>query len=162
LKVLTEAAAREDLEEQEANERRRARREKHERHKRERNGEVEREPRERGDRERGERRRRHRDRGSNSESDSSDEQDYVEDKPKLLEAPASKKKSGGAGGFEEPLMSGGLGDSGGPGGERDRGGREREVDPLGLTNMSNLRENPDVPGQYLGYVRNPPLPSALK
>lgn len=71
----------------------------------------------------------------------------------MLEAPAAKKKNGGGVGFEEPLMSGGLGEV---------GGREREVDPLGLTNMSNLRENPDAPGQYLGYMRNPPLPSALK
>jgi hypothetical protein len=152
--LLTSAAAREAIEEQEANERRRLRREKHERHKRERNGDVEHEPRERSERDRAEkseRRRRHRserDRDSNSESDSGDEQDYVEDKPKMLEAP--KKK----GGFEEPVMSGGLGDV--------RGfGEEEKRDPLGLTNMSNLRENPYVPGQYIGYVRNPPTPAAL-
>jgi hypothetical protein len=74
----------------------------------------------------------------------------------MLEAP--KKKSGV--GFEEPVMSGGLGEALGGG---ERGGRSTAgaVDPLGLTNMSNLRENPDVPGQYIGYVRNPPLPSAL-
>jgi hypothetical protein len=66
----------------------------------------------------------------------------------MLEAP--KKK----GGFEEPVMSGGLGDV--------RGfGEEEKRDPLGLTNMSNLRENPNVPGQYIGYVRNPPTPAAL-
>jgi hypothetical protein len=60
----------------------------------------------------------------------------------MLEAP--KKKAG----FEEPVMSGGLGEVG------------VKQDPLGLTNMSNLRENPDVPGQYIGYVRNPPTPAA--
>jgi zinc finger CCCH domain-containing protein 13 len=65
----------------------------------------------------------------------------------MLEGP--KKKAG----FEEPLMSGGLGDLGARG--------EEKRDPLGLTNMSNLRENPDVPGQYIGYVRNPPTPTAM-
>lgn len=39
-------------------------------------------------------------------------------------------------------------------------GPVEKVDPLGLTNMGNLRENPDVPGQYLNYVRNPPPPSS--
>ncbi len=63
----------------------------------------------------------------------------MEDKPKMLEAPKSRKLAV----LEEPLMSGGLG--------------EAKQDPLGLTNMGNLRENPDVPGQYTGYVRNPPM-----
>jgi zinc finger CCCH domain-containing protein 13 len=46
----------------------------------------------------------------------------VEDKPKMLEAP--KKKAG----FEEPVMSGGLGE----------GGAGAKTDPLGLSNMSHL------------------------
>ena len=66
----------------------------------------------------------------------------MDDKPKMLEAPKSRKSAAP----EEPLMSGGLG--------------EAKQDPLGLTNMGNLRENPDVPGQYTGYVRNPPMPQA--
>jgi zinc finger CCCH domain-containing protein 13 len=143
---LTNPAAREDLEEAEANERRRARRDRHERHKREqRNGDGD--PRERSDRDRGERserRHRHRserDRGAASDSDSDSTDDHVDDKPKMLEAPKSRKST-----LEEPLMSGGLG--------------EGKQDPLGLTNMGNLRENPDVPGQYTGYVRNPPMPQA--
>lgn len=65
----------------------------------------------------------------------------MDDKPKMLEAPKSRKSA-----LEEPLMSGGLG--------------EGKQDPFGLTNMGNLRENPDVPGQYTGYVRNPPMPQA--
>jgi hypothetical protein len=140
---LTTPAAREDEEEAEANKRRRARRDQHERHKREqRNGDVD--PRERSDRDRGERserRYRQRDRGAASDSDSDSTDDHVEDKPKMLEAPKSRKSA-----LEEPLMSGGLG--------------EAKQDPLGLTNMGNLRENPDVPGQYTGYVRNPPMPQA--
>jgi len=62
----------------------------------------------------------------------------------MLEAP--KKKAG----FEDPVMSGGLGEISAP-----------KHDPLGLTNMGNLRENPDAPGQYLSYVRNPPVPAAV-
>jgi hypothetical protein len=58
----------------------------------------------------------------------------------MLEAPKKKPT------FEEAVMSGGLGESA----------------PAPLTNMGNLRENPDVPGQYLGYVRNPPPPQPLK
>jgi hypothetical protein len=61
----------------------------------------------------------------------------------MLEAPKKKPTS------DDAVMSGGLGEAAPP-------------HPLGLTNMGNLRENPDVPGQYLGYVRNPPQPQPLK
>jgi hypothetical protein len=62
----------------------------------------------------------------------------------MLEAPKKKPT------FEEPVMSGGLGEPAPP------------PPPSSLTNMGNLRENPDAPGQYLGYVRNPPPPQPLK
>ena len=124
------------MEEMDREERRRARRERHERHKRERNGEIPRS--ERSERRHQERRhRRERERGSsNSESDTTD--DDVYEAPKMLEAP--KKRAP----FEEALMSGGLGETSavasGPG---------------------SLRENPDVPGQYLNYTRTPPVPTSV-
>lgn len=133
-------AAREEIEEAEASaERRRARRERHERHKRERSGEIPRpEPPERSShrrhRERGERIR-ERERESHSESDSTDDDSYEGERPKMLE-PAPKA-----------VMSGGLGDAG--------------VAQAGLGGMGSLRENPDVPGQYIGYTRNPPPPTSL-
>lgn len=62
----------------------------------------------------------------------------------MLEAPKKKTAS------EDPVMSGGLGESAPP-------------PPLmHAGNMGNLRENPDAPGQYFGYVRNPPPPQPLK
>ena len=47
------------------------------------------------------------------------------------------------------VMSGGLGDAGIP---------QPAAGPMG---MGNLRENPDVPGQYIGYTRNPPPPQSV-
>ena len=46
------------------------------------------------------------------------------------------------------MMSGGLGD-GAPAG------------PVSSAGMGNLREDPNGPGQYIGYVRNPPPPASL-
>ncbi|CZT40453.1 uncharacterized protein RSE6_00212 [Rhynchosporium secalis] len=127
-------SAREEQEEVEAADRRRARRERHERHKRERNGEIPRS-------ERGERRHRRRTeqgrerhRESNSESDST-EDDEVYEKPRMLEAPQKRAN------FQDALMSGGLGEL--------------------AQNQGSLRENPEMPGTYTGYTRNPPLPGSI-
>lgn len=48
-----------------------------------------------------------------------------------------------------PVMSGGLA------GE-DKKSLPTRADLVG----SSLRENPDAPGQYVGYTRNPPLVSS--
>ena len=120
------------MEEAEASaERRRARRERHERHKRERSGEVP--PRSgRSDRSERSERRRRRDRESHSESDSTDDDSADDERPKMLES------------TPKAVMSGGLGEAGIP-----QGG------------MGSLRENPDAPGQYTGYTRNPPPSSVV-
>jgi len=95
--ILTNSAAREELEELRAKERRRVRQEHHEHHKRERNGEIERR----------ERKKRHRnrsdhdhDRGSEFESDSKDERGYEDDRSKMLEPPLKKEQTFDDGGYE--------------------------------------------------------------
>jgi len=130
--LIGELAAREEEEEAARQDRRRVRRERHERYKRERNGEVSRGERgERSERRHRRDRERERERQSHSESDSTSDDDNENERPKMLEAP-------------HPMMSGALGDP-----------------PLPSLASTGLRENPNVPGQYLGYTRNPPpLPSA--
>lgn len=128
-------------------ERRRARRERHERHKRERAGEIPRSERSEHKHRKRHDRERERDRDSHSESDNSsdgDDDDRVRDdeRPQMLEGSAARRT--------EPVMSGGLG----PGGEG--------MDHMTGGALGGLRENPDVPGQYLGYVRNPPPVGGLK
>lgn len=54
------------------------------------------------------------------------------ERPKMLEAPQKRAM------FQDALMSGGLGEMA----------------------HSNLRET-EVPGQYVGYSRNPPPPSSM-
>jgi hypothetical protein len=66
-------------------------------------------------------------------------------KMKMLESP---KPIIIASNNEPPLMSGGL-----------LLGGELELEVPGVGN--NLRENPDVPGQYLGYTRSPPPPRTV-
>ena len=99
---------------------------------------------------RGERRhRRHRRehvRESHSESDSTDDEDSGGDKVKAIETPRDKKRT--SHNYDDAMMSGGLGD-GAPAG------------PVSSAGMGNLREDPNVPGQYIGYVRNPPPPASL-
>jgi hypothetical protein len=46
--------------------------------------------------------------------------------------------------YDDAMMSGGLGDG-----------------SVSSAGMGNLRENPDIPGHYLGYSRNPPPPAGL-
>jgi hypothetical protein len=111
-------------------ERQERRRARRERHER-----HKRERSERGDREptrseRSERRhRRNRDRGSESESDTTDDSSYEGDRDR--ERPKMIEPA-------NPIMSGGLG----------------EVPGVG----NSLREDPNTPGQYIGYTRNPPPP----
>ncbi|KAF4633153.1 hypothetical protein G7Y89_g4971 [Cudoniella acicularis] len=89
----------------------------------------------RGERtERSERRRR-RERDSESDTTEDEDREVERDVPKLLE-PAPPRRRAASNNFEDVMVSGGLG-------------------------SSNLREDPNSPGQYLGYTRNPPPPSSL-
>jgi zinc finger CCCH domain-containing protein 13 len=101
---------------------------------------------------RGERRhRRHRRehvRESHSESDSTDDEDSGGDKVKMIEAPREGDKRRTSHNYDDAMMSGGLGD----------GAPASAVSSAG---MGNLREDTNAPGQYIGYVRNPPPPSGL-
>ena len=62
----------------------------------------------------------------------------------MIEAPRDRDKKRTGHDYDDAMMSGGLGDG--------------VVSSLG---MGNLKENPLVPGQYTGYVRNPPPPASL-
>ncbi|KAG0650094.1 hypothetical protein D0Z07_2919 [Hyphodiscus hymeniophilus] len=115
-------------EESERQDRRRARRDRHERHKKERTDRGDREP---SRNERSERRhRRNRDReASDNESDTTDDSFYEGDRDRDRPKMIEPAK---------PVMSGGLGELSGVG--------------------NNFREDPNAPGQYIGYTRNPPQP----
>jgi hypothetical protein len=79
---------------------------------------------------RSERRRSRKSRGSDSESDTTDDSSHEGDRDR--ERPKMLEAA-------KPVMSGGLG----------------EVPGVG----NSLREDPNAPGQYTGYTRNPPPPS---
>ncbi|KAH6674775.1 putative major royal jelly protein 5 [Halenospora varia] len=90
----------------------------------------------RGERtERSERRRRRERDTRDSESDTTEDDEPERDVPKLLE-PAPPRRRAASNNFEDMMMSGGLA-------------------------SSNLREDPNSPGQYLGYTRNPPPSGSL-
>jgi zinc finger CCCH domain-containing protein 13 len=66
----------------------------------------------------------------------------------MIEAPRDKKRTGHD--YDDAMMSGGLGDGAGA-----------STGAVSSVGWGNLRENPNVPGQYTGYVRNPPPPTSL-
>jgi hypothetical protein len=68
----------------------------------------------------------------------------------MIEAPREGDKKRTSHNYDDAMMSGGLGDDPGPG-----------AGAVSSVGMGNLRENPNVPGQYIGYVRNPPPPTSL-
>ena len=116
----------------EREERRRRRRERHERHKRERErGEREGHHRERGDNYEydHEHRRQRKDRDLGSESDTTpDDDDLGRSLPKSLDGQKPRRIA-----FDQPGQP-----------------------TIKIGSGSNLKENPDRPGTYTGYVRNPP------
>jgi hypothetical protein len=62
----------------------------------------------------------------------------------MIEAPREGDKKRTSHNYDDAMMSGGLGDG-----------------AVSSAGMGNLRENPNAPGQYIGYVRNPPPPASL-
>jgi hypothetical protein len=139
LAAREEAALAEEKAEKAA--RRRARRERHERHKRERAEGID----------RSERRRSHRE--SHSESDStSDEGDKVRNRDRHgslgdRDRDREREKPRAIEGVNTTHMSGAL-----------LGGGEKKLPTKEDLLRSGIKENPEAPGQYLGYTRNPPPP----
>jgi hypothetical protein len=68
----------------------------------------------------------------------------------MIEAPREGNKKRTSHNYDDAMMSGGLGDGAGAG-----------SGAVSSAGMGNLRELPYAPGQYIGYVRNPPPPTGL-